>query len=192
MLGRRRQLDDIQESLHKIEAALVVRDPGTVRSVEAYDGLKKQVAAAMRHRRQHLVQLAQLTEALDEGVSLEGLRALTDDWSRQAGIRRWSVPDPLHFFEVTGGQADSYEVITPAWVDGEGDDAVLVKTGRLRAVTDKPSNKLAPGRGDTGTPSDDRSETEPSSPALIVGDEVAETTDPPADEQTRQVREDSA
>jgi hypothetical protein len=139
MFGRRRQLDDLQASLHRIEGALVVRDPGTARSVEAYDGLRKQVAAAMRHRRQHLVQIVLMADALDRGIDADGMRAMIDDWSSQAGLRRWTEPSPLHFFEVLGGEAETYEVVAPAWVDDQSDEPVLVKTGVLRAIPTRPA-----------------------------------------------------
>jgi hypothetical protein len=135
MFGRtRQQLDAMQESLHKIESALVVRDPGTARSVEAYDGLRKQIGAAMRHRRQHLVQLTLMAEALDRGADNDSLRSMVAEWASQAGLRRWTDPTPLHFFETMGGEASSYEVAVPAWVDEQGEETILVKAGLLRGL----------------------------------------------------------
>jgi hypothetical protein len=164
MFGRRRQqLDAMQESLHKVEAALVVRDPGTARSVEAYDGLRKQVGAAMRHRRTHLVQLTSMAEALDRGADPDALRAMIDEWMRQAGLRRWERSSPLHFFEVLGGEATEYEVIEPAWVDDQGDEPILVKAGLARAVPTVPPEALTEHIESSSESSDEPPSDEPPS-----------------------------
>lgn len=64
----RDEVSQIRLDIARIEAALVVRDPGNTRSVEAYDGLRKQVAAASGDRRRLLVALTELSEAIRRGV----------------------------------------------------------------------------------------------------------------------------
>jgi hypothetical protein len=157
----------MHESLHKIEAALVVRDPGTARSVEAYDGLRKQVNAAMRHRRVHLVQLTQIVKALDAGADAQGLRAMVEEWLAQAGLEQWNEPEPVHFFRVLDGPAERYEVEEPAWVDAQGDEPILVAAGLLRAAELRTGNKETPG-----TTVGESSVVEPAEPSN-VGDPAA-------------------
>ncbi len=44
-------LVDLRLSIERIDASLVVRDPGNVRSADAYDGLRKQIAVSAGDRR---------------------------------------------------------------------------------------------------------------------------------------------
>ena len=57
-------LIDLQRSIERIDASLVVRDPGNVRSADAYDGLRKQIAISAGDRRRILVLLTELGEAI--------------------------------------------------------------------------------------------------------------------------------
>lgn len=114
---RREQLDDIERLLHRIDAALVVRDPGTARSAEAYDGLRKQVIAAATDRRRYVVQLTEFAEAARRGDDLEALRSRVAEWLQQGGVA--VVDDPSHheLFEVVGDGQGVLQVLLPAYVD---------------------------------------------------------------------------
>lgn len=128
------KLEVLQAKLERIDAALVVRDPGNARSVEAYDGLRKQVAASMRERRAHLVQLMQLSDALDRDASKETLAALSEEWCLQTGLRRWTDLGPPEFFETAEGDGQLVEVLAPAWVDvSDPLSPVLIRQGMARA-----------------------------------------------------------
>lgn len=130
----RERLDSIYNLVQRIEAALVVRDPGTQRSVEAYEGLRKTVVGAMRARRQHLTQLVTVSEAIDRGATVETLKARLEEWCVQAGLRRWYEPEPAEFFDVIEGDGPFLEVLTGAWVDDSGEVPVLIKAGTARRV----------------------------------------------------------
>lgn len=141
MFGTRREinerLDDMHDLLQRIEAALVVRDPGTARSVEAYEGLRKAVVGAMKERRQHLAQLISFSEAIERGASMETLAARVKEWCMEAGLRRWDKPEPIEFFQIIEGDGPRLEVITPAWVDDAGDGSVvLIKQGTARRTSE--------------------------------------------------------
>lgn len=128
----REQLNRIEALLTRVDAALVVRDPGTSRSVEAYEGLRKQVAVASRARRQHVAQLVEIADALDRGATAETIRDRVEEWMMQAGVERRCDPSVLEYFEVVEGNGDGIEVLTPAWVDTESGS--LVRAGRARRI----------------------------------------------------------
>ena len=127
-----RQLSEIARQLDKIEVALIVRDPGTSLSADAYDGLRRQVIAAAQERTAHLVQLALIDEALRDPRDIEGLRTLVEEWMGQAGLTR--VDDPSHeqLFEVVSGKGSGRELVAPAYVDASSNR--IIKQGRARAV----------------------------------------------------------
>lgn len=136
----RETLDAIQTRLERIDVALIVRDPGSARSAEVFEGLRRSVVSAARSRRQHLSQLIKLTEVLEQGATPETLSALVDQWRMEVGLRRWDEPAPSEFFEVIEGEGRRLEVQQPAWVDtGAGDEVVLVKPGLARRIAAAPT-----------------------------------------------------
>lgn len=114
---RSQQLDAIQELLFRIDAALVVRDPGTARSVDAYDGLRKQVTAAAGDRRRLLVMLSELAEALRLGQDSDQLQSKADEWMLQSGLVRVTDPSAEDAFEFVGADTGEPLVSVPAYVD---------------------------------------------------------------------------
>lgn len=127
-------LRELESLLRRLDAALVVRDPGNARSVDAYDGLRRQVASAMRERRAHLSQLVQFADALDRGANLNTLASLVEEWLLQAGLTRWMDSHPVDFFRIDDEsvtETDAHiEVTVPAWVDASDPESpVLVRQG---------------------------------------------------------------
>lgn len=114
----RDEVSQIRLDIARIEAALVVRDPGNTRSVEAYDGLRKQVAAASGDRRRLLVALTELSEAIRRGESTEMLGTRILDWANQTGLTVLSEFVEEHF-ELVDGEPGPLRTIEPAYVDIE-------------------------------------------------------------------------
>lgn len=112
------EVSQIRLDMARIEAALVVRDPGTARSVEAYDGLRKQVAAASGDRRRLLVVLMELSEAIRKGESTEMLGTRILDWANQAGLIVVNDFVEEHF-ELVDGEPGALRTVEPAYVDIE-------------------------------------------------------------------------
>src|SRR4051812_32665504 len=101
---RRQQLDSIHDLLVRIDAALVVRDPGSARSVDAYDGLRKQIVAAAGERRRMLVMLSEVAESLRQAQSLETLSSKVDEWMLQANlVQLEAAVDVEDAFDIVGG-----------------------------------------------------------------------------------------
>ena len=90
-------LVDLRLSIERIDASLVVRDPGNVRSADAYDGLRKQIAVSAGDRRRLLVLLTELGEAIRRKEDHQSLQARFEEWSSQAGITVLSELNSEHF-----------------------------------------------------------------------------------------------
>ena len=134
-----RQLSEIARKLDKIEVALIVRDPGTSLSADAYDGLRRQIIASVQERTAHLVQLALMDEALREARDIESFKALVDEWMSQAGLARVEDPHQEPLFEVVSGKGAERELVAPAYVDVGSNR--LIKQGRVRAFEGGSSSK---------------------------------------------------
>jgi hypothetical protein len=137
------RLSEIERQLDKVYTALVIRDPGTRMSSEAYDGLRKQVIAASGDRMAHLSQLAELDVALARGASTEDLKALTNQWIQQAGIARIDDPTETACFEDTGNpSSEDRVVVLPAYVDNV--TSRLIRQGRLASTGGSSSESDGP------------------------------------------------
>ena len=127
-----RMLDTVDRKLDRVDVALIVRDPGTSRSVEAYEGLRKTVVAAVQERTMHLVQLAQLDVALSRTEDVETLRRLVAEWIEQAGMVKFQDPSQPEAFEIVDGRGDQLEVLAPAYIDAT--NRRVIKQGQARAM----------------------------------------------------------
>lgn len=130
------KLDEIRSLTERIEAALVVRDPGSARSAEAFEGLRKQVAAASRSRRVHLSHLVTLATDIEKGANLETVSRRVDDLLRESGVDRTRDTSIAGAFEFDG-EGDDVVVQEHAWVDVlEDGSAIVLRQGRaLRRPT---------------------------------------------------------
>jgi hypothetical protein len=113
------RLDELRDLVVRIDTALIVRDPGTVRSAEAYDGLRKQVVASAGERRRMSVFLTELAEALRKDEPMDSLSARAQEWLLQASIAVVDDPMICEVFDIVGEGDDTTPavVIAPAYVD---------------------------------------------------------------------------
>jgi hypothetical protein len=91
-----RELSGAREVMGKIEVALIVREPGSALSAQAYEGLRRTVALSGTHRRQHAAHLIQLLESLEGGATREMLALRIADFLAEIGIEEGpmdGVPD---------------------------------------------------------------------------------------------------
>jgi hypothetical protein len=169
VFGKRRAqlaavLDDIRESLDqldrrvdKMETILIIREPSSVAAGDAYEGLRKQVMAAVSERLAHLSQLVQLHAAVAGGADGRVLTTLVDNWFEQAALLR--VDDPAHpqahaLFEVVEDRGGAAEVIDPAYVDSI--TGRVIRTGRIRRLAPvAPKRKAAKEPAAEAQPADD-------------------------------------
>ena len=124
------RIEALAASLERVEAALVVRDPGNARSAEAFDGLRKQIAMAARVRRTHASHLVTLAEDLRKGATLETVTKRVRDFLNELGVRQSEdidIPDAF----VVEGEGEDVEIVDPAWVDVMEDGTrIVLKQGR--------------------------------------------------------------
>ena len=126
------EMTAIAKIVGEIHTALVVRDPGTRLSAEAYDGLRKTVIAGATQQRAHLVQLVELSTALDRGADATQLTSMVDEWLIQAGLAQVTDARRPDLYEVLGGAGDSLHILSAAWVDSQ--NGALIKRGTAERV----------------------------------------------------------
>ena len=172
MFGKRAReaehmLAAIERQVDRIHTALIVRDPGSTLSVDAYEGLRKQVIAAASARLQYVAQLAEFDVALRRGANVEDLATLVEGWLVQAGIEKVVDPSVAGAWEVGVADNGIAEVALPAYVDTV--TGRLVRQGRLRP-TSSPRNSESSLDADEahGKASHGGVDSEPGKPADAV------------------------
>ena len=75
----RETLSQMKSILDRLDAALIVRDPGSARDAEAFDGLRKSVNQASKNRRIHQAHILSLYESLQHGASIDLIRDRVGD-----------------------------------------------------------------------------------------------------------------
>jgi hypothetical protein len=166
------------EQVGHITAALIVREPGTALSANAYDGLRKQVSIAARDRRQHLARLVELWEAIDAGATTETLRRKCEQWCAEVGLEPVTDParGPADWFRIVEGDGPEIEVLTPAWADTEVGHLVQRGTARrFRAEPEPaPEPEAAPEAEVAAGDGDAEAAPEPEAPAAETEVETTE------------------
>ena len=118
MTKNREMLMELRAQIETLKTALVVMDPKVSTSADAYEGLRKQVAAAASSRQAHLGHLAQFCRAIRRGAERDQLQGLVDEWMQQAGLAAVTNPN-AELYEILEGEAGvgHLEVLSPAYVD---------------------------------------------------------------------------
>lgn len=134
-MGRfeRDRLTEIQMLLERLDSAVVVRELGSVRSAEAFDGLRRQVAYAAKSRRTHVSHLLSLDESIRSGGSLELVRARVSEYLRELGVERLTDVSITEAFDISGDSTGEIDVIEPAIVEREDDGRqTVLRIGKAR------------------------------------------------------------
>lgn len=204
-------LEGVLVEVHEIKTALVVRDPGNRLSADAYQGLRQAVMAGASARRMHLVQLAQMAEAVRSGADSAALRSLVEEWVMQAGLAQVEDPKNPALYEIVDGSGEALRVRQPAWVDTH--NGSLIRRGTAERIPAPPrasigvENKEAAGEdrsadesahtpdeahdsvmldkpSDGVTPEAQGSASEASAPSEIPGAGTEAVDSPPASGET--------
>ena len=185
MFGKRRleRFEARQEAtldqIGHITAALIVREPGTALSANAYDGLRKQVSIAARDRRQHLARLVELSEAIDNGATTETLRRKCEQWCLEVGLE--AVTDlesgQSDWFRIVEGDGPEIEVLTPAWADTEVGHLVQRGTAR-RSWPAAPPEPVPAETGETEAESPEATTSEADATAETESTESTDEAEP--------------
>jgi hypothetical protein len=133
------QVKDLRQQAELIKTVLIVKEPNTIHSAEAFEGLRKSVVASTQSRRGVLRQLISISVAINRAKSLDDLRPQVEEWLAQAGLATLSlVPDEQEaaaLFEDIGdeGLDGPIEVVEPAYVEIESGS--LLRQGRARLAS---------------------------------------------------------
>jgi hypothetical protein len=156
------QLDALGRQLDSVYTALVIRDPGTAVSADAFEGLRRQIIAGAQERMAHLVQLAEMDVALRSGADSSTLLRLVESWIRQSGVDVIEVPtDDLRFEPITGD--GPWEVVLPAYVDSA--TGRTIRQGRLAVAFTPEVSTPVESEPDIDVHGTTSSESEQSSPS---------------------------
>lgn len=134
------QLTRIEHLLQRLDAAVVVRDPGNARAAEAYDALRKQLNLTVKSHRAHVAHLLSLSDSLERNASIELIRDRVNDFLEELAIKNIASysPDFLEAFEtteITDGERDAYEVLEPATVEVlENGGFSVIRQGKIRKI----------------------------------------------------------
>lgn len=109
-------VDRIGRSIERIEVATIVREPSSALAVDAYDGLRRQLAAAATERTAHLHQLAVFARAVEEGLAPR-LVEVVDEWLAQARLVRGHDAADERCYTVLGGEGPVLRILRHALVD---------------------------------------------------------------------------
>ena len=165
------EMTALAKTVSQIHTALVIRDPGTRLSAEAYEGLRKTVMAGATQRRAHLVQLVELSSALERGAGPDQLMSMVDEWLLQAGLTQVLDPRRPELYEVVDGVGDGLHVLSPAWIDAQ--NGALIKRGTAERVQLPP--RAVPRRAPQPTPAAlDPAAAEPTHPPMDTAQSSSE------------------
>lgn len=122
----RRRFEHLDQRLDKLELYFTIRDPGTSKSAEAYEGLRKSLIAAYKGTQSHMAHLAQLHRAATTADSLDPVVAKLGEFMEQVGVVEISDPsqvglDPrspsfTEFFDLTAAEGGHLVIDQSAYV----------------------------------------------------------------------------
>lgn len=127
--------------LERIDSALVVREPGNARSVEAFDGLRKSILQSSKNRRMHVSHLLSLSDSIERGADYQLIKDRVADFMLELGVSRSTDVGRSDFFDVTGGEGDYLECVVPAVIETLDDGSMsLVRLGEAIRTSVPSSN----------------------------------------------------
>ena len=134
----KRQLHQIEFLLQRLDAAVVVRDPGNARSAEAYEGLRKQIIRSSTNHRVHIAHLLSLSDSLGRGADIELIRDRVNDFLAELGVNYftdYSYPELFEVVETVQGEHDGFEVLEAAVAEQlEAGNPIPIRLGKVREI----------------------------------------------------------
>jgi len=134
-MSKRSQLSRIENLLQRLDAAVVVRDPGSVRAADMYEGLRKQIIQSGKNHRMHLSHLIALQDSIERGADIDLIRDRVNDYLNELGIQKTSDTTHIDSFEVIEGEGSNFECIEPAIIELLEDGSIRThQLGKARRV----------------------------------------------------------
>ena len=129
----KKYLQEIHDLVLRLDAAVVVRDPGNARSAEVFEGLRRTIIQTGKSHRSHIAHLLALQESLERGASIELVKNRVGDFLRELGIEKLTNLEFRDAFEITGGTGEGLELIEPAIVERLSDGSLsVIALGKAR------------------------------------------------------------
>ena len=137
-----RRLQRIELLLNRLDAAVVARDPGTARSAEVFDGLRKSIVNSRQARRAHVGHLLALHDSIEREASYEVIKDRVSDYLQDLGVHWLTDCAPLEFFEIIeiegSGDNEDFICVEPAAYEIlEDGRPVVIRMGKARCVRTK-------------------------------------------------------
>lgn len=155
-MSKRSQLGRIENLLQRLDAAVVVRDPGNARAAEMYEGLRKQIIQSGKNHRMHLSHLIALQESIERGADIDLIRDRVNDYLNELGIKKTSDTSHIDSFEVVEGEGSNFECIEPAIIEVLEDGSIrthqLGKARRVPGPIAEPSEQTQTERTEVSEP----------------------------------------
>jgi hypothetical protein len=134
-MSRKLQLARIENLLQRLDAAVVVRDPGSARAAEMYEGLRRQIVQSGKNHRTHLSHLLALQDSIDRGADIDLVRERVAEYLKELGIQKYSDTSNIDSFEVIEGEGTDFECIEPAIVEMLEDGSIRThQLGKARRI----------------------------------------------------------
>jgi len=151
-MSTRKSIRKIENLLERLDAAVVVRDPGTTKyAAEAFDGLRKQIIQSGKNRRIHIAHLISLSDSLDRNASVELIRDRVNDFMSELGLVKLSDTGDRTLFEIAEGDGFELECVLPSIVEPDDDGGFILhrKGAAKRLPGTKPPEQLSPTTKDS-------------------------------------------
>lgn len=131
----KRYLEEIWMLLNKLDAAVVVRDPGNARSAEVFEGLRRTILQSGKSHRSHVAHLLALQESLERGATLDLIKNRVSDFLRELGVEKLTSLEIRENFEIVGGIGDGLELVEPAIVERFSDGSFsVIQLGKAKRI----------------------------------------------------------
>jgi len=136
-VSTKRDLEEIKLSLAGLTAAIVVREPGSAKSAESYDGLRKQLTLGMKNHRAHISHLLSLADSLERGVDLQFIKQRVADYLSELGVESsYDISEGEEYFEIEGGEGTGLECIEPCFIERleDGTVGIVIRKGKAKRI----------------------------------------------------------
>lgn len=134
-MSKKLQLARIENLLQRLDAAVVVRDPGSARAADMYEGLRRQIVQSGKNHRTHISHLIALQNSIERGADIDLVRERLNEYLNELGIQKSSDVSNIDSFEVIEGEGNSFECIEPAIIELLDDGSVRThQLGKARRI----------------------------------------------------------
>ena len=160
------RLRRIEALLERLDSAVVVKDPGSARSADAFEGLRRTIIQNAKSHRVHVAHLIALDESIWSGATIELIRFRVAEYLRELGVERLEDSSVPEAFDIVGDGQGEFEVLEPAIIErGEDGNFSILKVGKARRTASVVSFTTEPHDLSAG----------------VVSEEITSTTEPQGD-----------